>query len=100
MSAATTTSSTRTGVRTELARYSVDGRERILYGQRVDGVVRITDNPASGGGRAYLVERGLEVDGYAALWAVVKDYVEQSALLNAVPMACSPLERYLGQLGG
>ena len=95
MSATTTR---RTGARTELARYTVPAGERILYGQRVDGVVRMTDNPASGHGRAYLVERGLEVDGNAALWALVDDYLRQSERLNAIPMACSPLERYVENL--
>jgi hypothetical protein len=53
-----------TGHRVELARYVVSGgEERILFGQRVDGVVRVTDVPARGHGRAYLVERGLEHDG-------------------------------------
>lgn len=89
---ATTTNSARTGVRTELARYTVGGHERILYGQRVNGVVRVTDNPASGRGRAYLVERELESDGAAALWALIEDYVAQSAALDAIPMACSPLD--------
>jgi len=43
-------------------------------------------------GRAYLVERGLEHDGYGALKALVADYVEQGELLAAVPMTVSPLE--------
>jgi len=83
----------RTGHRIELARYTVDGgEERIVFGQRVDGVVRITDVPAHGHGRAYLVERGLEHDGYGALKALVADYVAQGELLAAVPMTVSPLE--------
>ncbi|MDQ1459109.1 MAG: hypothetical protein QOI08_593 [Actinomycetota bacterium] len=81
-----------TGHRVELARYQVaNGEERILYGQRVDGVVRITDVAAHGHGRAYLVERGLEQDGYSALKALVADYLEQAELLAAVPMAICPL---------
>jgi hypothetical protein len=87
-----------TGTRTELARYSVPGGDRVLYGQRVDGVVRVTDNPASGRGRAYLVERELELDGNAAMWALVADYIAQAERLNAIPMACSPLERYVDTL--
>jgi hypothetical protein len=62
-----------------------------VYGQRVDGVVRVTDVPAGGGGRAYLVERELEQDGYAALNALVADYLEQAGLVEDVPMAVSPL---------
>jgi hypothetical protein len=82
----------RTGHRVELARYTVaSGDERIVYGQRVDGVVRVTDVPARGHGRAYLVERGLEEDGYSALKALVADYLVQAELLAAVPMAVCPL---------
>ena len=40
--------------------------------------VHITDTPAATGGRSYLVDRGLEEDGYTALKALVADYVEQS----------------------
>ena len=53
--------------------------------------MRVTDVPAQGRGRAYLVERGLEHDGYAALKALVADYLEQAELLAAVPVAVSPL---------
>jgi hypothetical protein len=77
------------GQRVELARYVVPEGERLIYGQRVHGVVRVTDVPASGHGRAYLVERGLEQDGYDALKALVSDYVEQSQLHAAVPMTVS-----------
>jgi hypothetical protein len=87
----------RTGQRVELARYTVAAGERIVYGQRVDGVVRITDNPASGHGRAYLVERGLEHDGHAALMALVADYVHQAQRLAAVPMTVCPLETEPGE---
>ena len=80
------------GERVELARYSVpDAGSRILYGQRVDGVVRVTDVPAQGHGRAYLVERELEQDGYDALNALISDYLHQAQLLEDVPMAVSPL---------
>ena len=81
----------RVGERIELARYSVPVGERVLYGQRVNGVVRVTDVPACGRGRAYLVERELEQDGYEALKALVSDYLEQAGLLDDVPMAVSPL---------
>jgi hypothetical protein len=79
------------GERIELARYSVPVGERVLYGQRVNGVVRVTDVPACGRGRAYLVERELEQDGYDALKALVSDYLQQAGLLDDVPMAVSPL---------
>lgn len=79
------------GERVELGRYNVPAGERLLYGQRVDGIVRITDVPARGPGRAYLVERELEQDGYGALKALVADYLAQAELLADVPMAVSPL---------
>ncbi len=79
------------GERMELARYTSPVGERVLYGQRVNGIVRVTDVPARGRGRAYLVERELEQDGYEALNALVADYLDQAALLEDVPMAVSPL---------
>jgi hypothetical protein len=79
------------GERIELARYTVPIGERVLYGQRVNGVVRVTDVPAQGCGRAYLVERELEQDGYGALKALVSDYLDQAELVDDVPMAVSPL---------
>ena len=81
------------GERIELARYSVPIGQRVLYGQRVHGVVRVTDVPACGRGRAYLVERELDQDGYDALKALVSDYLDQAELLEDVPMAVSPLTR-------
>jgi hypothetical protein len=80
----------RTGARVELARYSVTLGDRVLYGQRVDGVVRVTDVPLAPGGRAYLVERGLEEEGAnanAALQALIADYLRQASALDDVPMA-------------
>jgi hypothetical protein len=79
------------GERIELARYTVPIGERVLYGQRVNGVVRVTDVPARDRGRAYLVERELEQDGYDALKALISDYLDQAELLEDVPMAVSPL---------
>ena len=86
------------GERVELDRYQISSGERILYGQRIDGVVRVTDLPASGHGRAYLVERELEQDGNAALNALVADYVDQAQRLGAIPMAESPIGHYLEAL--
>ena len=91
--AAGATACGRTGVRVELARYSVSAGDRVLYGQRVDGVVRLTDVPLGGGGRAYLVERGLEEDGSnanVALQALIADYLRQASVLDEVPMAAMP----------
>ena len=80
-----------TGERVELARYRISAGERAVCVQRVLGVVRVTDVPVAGGARSYLVERGLEQDGYSALRALVADYVRQAERLDEVPMACSLL---------
>ncbi len=80
------------GDRVELGRYRTrTGVERVVHGQRVDSVVRVTDVPVDRPGRAYLVERGLEQDGYAALLAVVKDYVAQANRLGVPPMSTTVL---------
>jgi hypothetical protein len=82
------------GERTELARYRISAGERVLYGQRVNGRVRVTDRPATpGGGRSYLIESGVEIDGFEALKALVADYVEQARALDRVPMASSVLRQ-------
>jgi hypothetical protein len=73
--------------------YTVTEGERILYGQRIDGIVRVTDRPASQGGRAYLVERGLETKG--ELDALVADYLGQATKLDSPPLAICPLESNL-----
>lgn len=85
------------GQLTELGRYNVSGGERVLYGQRINGSVSITDRPAAGAGRVYLVECGLEQDGYSALQALVADYTEQARDLDAIPMASSIVRRELQQ---
>ena len=81
----------RAGSRVELARYTLPEGERVLYGQRIDGVVRVTDHPADGHGRCYLVERELELDGHAALNAMIDDYLTMAGRLAANPMATSIL---------
>jgi hypothetical protein len=76
------------GERVELGRYHLSSGERILYGQRVDGVVRVTDRPAAAG-RAYLVQRGFERDAndhgtgaWAALQGLIADYASRSEVLD------------------
>jgi hypothetical protein len=54
MTTTTISAHRQTGARVELARYTVSAGERVIYGQRVNGVVRITDCPAGPTGRAYL----------------------------------------------
>jgi hypothetical protein len=78
------------GQRTELARYTVTEGERILYGQRIDGIVRVIDRPAAKGGRAYLVERELETK--SELDALIADYLQQATKLDSPPLGVCPLE--------
>jgi hypothetical protein len=55
----------------------------------------VTDVPAHAGGRAYLVERGLEQEGSnanAALKALIEDYLQQARQLDAIPMAESLID--------
>ena len=68
----------------ELGRYDAAGSERVVRGQRVDGVVRVTDIPACGRGRRYLVERELTTN--AELQALVADYLDQAARWDAIPV--------------
>jgi hypothetical protein len=77
----------------ELARYALTRGERVLFGQRVDGVVRVTDRPARGSGRAYLVECGLERDGYGALKALIDDYTHEAGKHDEIPMLARIFER-------
>ena len=78
------------GERFELARYEVGDGERILYGQRIGKIVRVTDRPACGLGRSYLVERCLAKDGLGAVEALVDDYVNQAARTDEIPMVGRP----------
>jgi hypothetical protein len=88
------------GKRTELARYTTPAGERILVGQRVNEVVRVSDIPASPGGRAYLVERGLEQDGNSALNALIADYLQQAQMLADVPMRVPPVDGLCSEPSG
>src|ERR1700722_9540581 len=84
------------GERRELGRYTVGAGERILYGQRIDGIVRITDRPAdkvTTTNRAYLVESA--GDSKAELDAIVADYLHQAARLQVIPAAAIPFDRFL-----
>jgi hypothetical protein len=84
------------GERVELARYAISSGERVVYGQRVDGVVRVIDRPVLGGGRSFLVERGLEQDGLAGLNGLVSDYVRQARVHDQVPLL---VRSDIGQFG-
>jgi hypothetical protein len=56
---------TSAGEQVELGRYTISAGERVIYGQRVLGVVRVIDVPAGGCGRRYIIERGLTPVGRA-----------------------------------
>jgi hypothetical protein len=74
----------------QLARYTVTAGERVIHGQRVLGVVRLLDHPASGAGRRYLIER--ELTTMAELEAIVADYLEQAQMWDVIPATgCCPL---------
>lgn len=68
------------GRRVPLARYATSLEQRVLVGQRVDGDVRVTDEPAAGQGRSYLV--GSELESKSALDALVSDYIAKSQKLD------------------
>jgi hypothetical protein len=88
-----------TGEPVELARYTTPSvGERVIRGQRVDGRVRLTDHPAAGGARAFVIERGLEQDGNAAMLALIDDYKAQAVRHDEVPMRSSAVQRYLDHL--
>ena len=90
MSAPTVTETRRAGARVEFARYTVGAGERVVYGQRVLGVVRLVDEPASGAGRRYVIERELTV--MAELEALLADYLQQAAIWDVIPAAgCASL---------
>ena len=65
----------------------------MLYGQRIDGVVRVIDRPtgsATPSSRAYLVERDLTLK--SELDALIADYL-RAKRLGAVPMSVTPIDR-------
>ena len=71
------------GERVELGRYTISAGERVIYGQRVLGIVQVVDVPADGLGRRYIIERGLS--SMSELEAIVADYLQQAAVWDAVP---------------
>ncbi len=73
----------------ELAHYTANAQERVLIGHRVDGQRRITDAPAGGTGRSYLVETDIQT--HSEVLALVGDYLAQAAAHDAIPMATTVL---------
>jgi hypothetical protein len=84
-----------TNERVELARYRITSGERIVCGQRVDGVVRLVDIPASEHGRRYLIQRGLT--SMRELEAIVADYLQQAARWDAIPVEPVCLDHLVAQ---
>lgn len=78
------TSKTGTNDPVERGRYTVDGRERVLWAQRVQGTVCLTDAPPDGQrGRPYLIEDDLT--SLMELDAIVADYLDQAQKHRAIP---------------
>lgn len=67
-----------------LATYECDEGIRELVGQRVDGIVRITDRRKDAEGRAYLVEEGIAC--MPELEAILSDYLAKARRLGYAPM--------------
>jgi hypothetical protein len=92
-----TTTHPQVGKRTELGRYTLpDGSTRQIIGQRVEGSVRLVDVPLATSGRRYVIERELELDGYAALQALVTDYLAVAEQRGVIPVVYNPLDGHAG----
>ena len=77
-------SATVTNPPVELARYTAAGEQRLIRGQRILGVVRVSDVPADGGkSRRYLIERELETN--AEVQALVADYLAEADRWDQIP---------------
>lgn len=72
------------GQRVELARYPSDTGQRLLIGQRIDGIVHIFDEPADGDAPSFTVETHLERN--SELQALVADYLAKAKRLGYSPM--------------
>lgn len=79
-----TTTTTPAGQRVELARYDSDTGTRRLIGQRLDGIVHVFDEPATGNQPTYLVESHLERN--SELRALIDDYLAKAKRLGYAPM--------------
>ena len=92
MPTAPTTTTTTTAARRpiELARYSISGHDRVLIGHRVDGIARISDAPAGGRGRTYLVDDDLQT--VSEVNALIADYLTSARERDAIPMTVAILD--------
>lgn len=82
---------------TEIGRYKLTAGQRVIYGERVNGRLRVTDRPsAPAPGPSYVVEHDLEDDGHSALLALLADYIQRALELDEVPMASATVRQLLG----
>jgi hypothetical protein len=85
----------RAGARVELARHAVGTVTRALVGQRVSGVVRLTDIPSSEVVALISLSVALRRKApmrIAALWALIEDYLQRAREFDAIPMEVSILD--------
>lgn len=82
----------------ELARYRISGGERIVMGWRRPGGIEVSDLPATGRSRGYLVDRGFRCARQLA--AFLGDYVDQAARLDACPMSAEAIDAMLAGTEG
>ena len=80
------------GKRTELGRYTISSGERVLYGQRIGGVVRVTDNPASGRGRAVSSSEASSKTATPPCWRSSPTTSSQAERHDEIPMLVSLLD--------
>jgi hypothetical protein len=84
-----------TGQVVELGRYTTDrGEERLLAGQRIEGVVTVFDRPMAGDrlrGASYFVESGFRSMSELAMFRL--DYLAQAERIGDSPMSCRALRR-------
>jgi hypothetical protein len=72
------------GQRVELARYPSDTGQRLLIGQRIDGIVHVFDEPLDTDAPSFTVETGLTAN--SELQALVADYLAKAKRLGYSPM--------------
>jgi hypothetical protein len=87
----TTLTPTNTGPRVTLATYTTEtGEERTLIGQRIDGIPRVTDEPADEAqGETYIVEPQIE-ESKSELDGIIADYIERARELGRPPLQPFP----------
>lgn len=90
MPSATATRTVRTTI--ILGRYTTPQGVRTLYARHKDGATLITDEPAAGHGKFYLVDTIPDADGTLAIDALAELYLEEARQLCAPPMAHTVLD--------